>query len=109
MSKLTRTDCKMHMDCYIANVIMETMGFDRLNECKDCQLYKSCRKQPKKPELKPCPFCGGEAERKEDTACMGHGDFCTYQIIQCKECGARVTGGYYGENDNTVEKWNRRV
>ena len=104
-----RLDCKNFDRCMTLNIIFD-VGYTV--KCDTCQKYESVlypKRRSKKPELKPCPFCGGEAERKEDTACMGHGDFCTYKIIQCKECGARVTGGYYGEKDDTEEKWNRRV
>lgn len=40
------------------------------------------------PELKPCPFCGGEAEKN------GGG------VIQCQHCGACIAN---------ARQWNKRV
>ena len=62
----------------------------------------------KKIELKPCPFCGGEAKCKEVLEGI-NGDFSCYKIIRCKECGVEVTSGYCYEKDDIEEKWNRRV
>lgn len=79
--------------------------------------------QTNKPDLKPCPFCGGEAERK-----LAYG-YAEGWYIKCNKCKIktfpifidypRVT--YAGGNDEstryTSEKaakiaedmWNRRV
>ena len=39
-------------------------------------------------ELKPCPFCGGEAEFNSDE--FG-------ECVCCKSCGATIHNGVYGE------------
>jgi len=51
-------------------------------------------------KLKPCPFCGGEAER-----IVGH-DLTDY--IQCDKCGLILfwEGKAYEETDDA---WNKRV
>lgn len=54
-------------------------------------------------ELKPCPFCGGEAEIAqyynitEDTYCICAG---------CTQCGATVEET---DDDHASELWNRRT
>ena len=50
-------------------------------------------------ELKPCPFCGGEAEFVGDT-----------QTIKCKNCGGAfiVTNPLISRLE-VKEAWNRRV
>lgn len=54
-------------------------------------------------ELKPCPFCGNEAE-----LCGGE-DVCNgpYWYVACGECGASV----YGDDDKqaAIDRWNRRA
>lgn len=39
-------------------------------------------------ELKPCPFCGGEAEFKVECECFGHGEYHDRHFVKCKKCGA---------------------
>lgn len=65
-------------------------------------------------ELKPCPFCGGNAKLDYDTH-LGHGEKYNVYFVKCKECGAR--GGrfddFYGtpkENAITdaIMAWNKR-
>lgn len=61
-------------------------------------------------ELKPCPFCGGEAKlvphtffsektKKFETNCFG---------VQCKKC---QTSGFqfWGCEKHAIEAWNRRA
>ena len=51
-------------------------------------------------ELKPCPFCGGEAEIKTTASKV-----CAWG--KCKFCGAE---GAVSEDENSAkEAWNRRV
>ena len=54
-------------------------------------------------ELKPCPFCGGEAVS----------DFAIYDYnywgVVCKVCGAYVPVDDYGPEEEAIEKWNRRA
>lgn len=60
-------------------------------------------------ELKPCPFCGGEAVLKKEYSL-----FTPYAnvIILCSECGATINGVVASENycanDKAIEAWNRR-
>ena len=80
------------------------------------------------PELKPCPFCGGEAEIK----CNSYGTqkneeidrFARYFSIRCTKCRCELprqfqvtfdysldTGVRANESDllKGIEAWNRRV
>ena len=52
-------------------------------------------------ELKPCPFCGGEAEFNSDE--FGEG-------VCCKSCGATMRNGVYGECGRKLASadWNAR-
>lgn len=54
-------------------------------------------------DLKPCPFCGGEAERitLEDRENFG-GD-----VITCTKCQAS-SHVEFGRKENLVNSWNRR-
>lgn len=51
-------------------------------------------------ELKPCPFCGGEASKR-----LFYG---TRYGVYCDECDARV-GGLFGTEAEAVEAWNTRA
>lgn len=53
-------------------------------------------------ELKPCPFCGGEAILE---TVDGNGPEECY--IYCPECD--FESGVYSEPKFIVEKWNRRA
>ena len=48
-------------------------------------------------ELKPCPFCGGDAVIEGDT----------YQWIVCNNCGAETMGNE--DIEVVIERWNRRA
>jgi Lar family restriction alleviation protein len=50
-------------------------------------------------ELKPCPFCGGEAIIADA--------YGPYAIVSCKSCPCAVE--VYGSMKYAVETWNRRV
>lgn len=54
-------------------------------------------------ELKPCPFCGGEAQYKENPVPM----------IVCKKCEAQIRGAKFkiiprNYDGFLAELWNRR-
>ena len=53
------------------------------------------------PELKPCPFCRGEAKIKRVTGSIN------YRYVKCSSCGAR-TKEWFGV-DVAVTNWNTRV
>ena len=58
-----------------------------------------------KCELKPCPFCGGEAKA---FYCEESGTF----DVQCQVCGAIPYIGYRRSGmspDEVIEAWNRRA
>ena len=66
-------------------------------------------------ELKPCPFCGGEAEFK--TELVGPGFFEStskaYIYVRCKECHAETKAykesPYYSALEKAIEAWDRRT
>ena len=115
-----RIDCTHYAVC----IVMKRL-YDKDFNCDGCNNFDSILfpklkdgkvviKTP--PYLESCPFCGGEAEIKRGTACMGHGDYGPEKWIQCKKCGARtqayICDGYYGcemTDDELAEKWNTRV
>lgn len=55
-------------------------------------------------ELKPCPFCGGEAERITLVDAENFGG----DVISCKKCEC-CTRVVFGEKEGLVEFWNRRA
>lgn len=54
-----------------------------------------------KAELKPCPFCGGEANHYH------HAFTCAEHYICCDECGAK--SDVYFTKAEAVSAWNRRA
>lgn len=66
-------------------------------------------------ELKPCPFCGGEARPQGTTECWGHGCYITSYYIVCGSCGAK--GRSFSEYDlpqsqcklGAITAWNTRA
>ena len=68
------------------------------------------------PELKPCPFCGGEAKLVETTECWGHGEFHKVKYVACKLCGSKghtvcdmdIYDGYADSLDDAIKHWNVR-
>jgi Lar family restriction alleviation protein len=52
-------------------------------------------------DLKPCPFCGGEAQRKTVTMPHQHG------WVGCPKCGCYISWNH--DPAKAIEKWNRRV
>ncbi len=63
-------------------------------------------RSPSETELKACPFCGGEAVRKdiEDQANENFGA----SYICCKRCWA-TTALHFDRKENLVSAWNERV
>lgn len=70
--------------------------------------FKSClirrartsRRRKMMTELKPCPFCGGEANYQG----FELNNYCVY----CRKCGTS-TRKYYASKDEARDAWNRRV
>ena len=52
--------------------------------------------------LKPCPFCGGEAELYDETECGGFGLYVQRFFVICEECHASG-----GEANDYVDKGKR--
>jgi Lar family restriction alleviation protein len=51
-------------------------------------------------DLKPCPFCGGEAEMQYIGTC------CPLYFISCKECGCKQATSI--SKEAVIEAWNTR-
>lgn len=56
----------------------------------------------KTPELKPCPFCGGEAKLVKSKSKIND------IRIKCAACGIK-TGWWMGASNEMLEQWNTRV
>ena len=56
-----------------------------------------------KYELKPCPFCGGLAEREMLGTIDAYSD---YMVIACQVCPAKICES---DEKSSVHAWNRRV
>ena len=52
--------------------------------------------------LKPCPFCGGEAILVKDFS-----SFKDWTYVRCKECGAATAVS--GNAFKALDLWNKRV
>ena len=69
----------------------------------------------KETELKPCPFCGGEAVLESTTECMGHGEYIKKHYVMCAKCGTKGKSEYeYSKSSEKCitdckEAWNRRA
>ena len=69
-------------------------------------------------ELKPCPFCGGEAFPRHEISFVAHGERVDEHYVSCIDCGAKGPA-YDAEEDifrsaeRTAQKaadaWNRRI
>lgn len=59
---------------------------------------------PTPEALKPCPFCGGEAERLDLTDDSNFGG----SVIACQRCGAS-SAVHFDRKENLVDWWNRRT
>ena len=62
-------------------------------------------------ELKPCPFCGGEAHTYTYST-MSKGKLVDVWVVHCKRCGLNYPPkirGYQGKYEfEAIEAWNRR-
>ena len=65
-------------------------------------------------ELRPCPFCGGEAKLKKGFPGRQNGR--KQALVQCRACGCRTPMFYQYEYESVsdvyahaVEAWNRRT
>lgn len=65
----------------------------------------------KKTALKPCPFCGGKAERKETEKYIGLGRSIPQYYIRCgnEDCSLYVATCNRDTEEEAVEIWNRRA
>lgn len=77
--------------------------------CKDCPHWQGtfCEldvEAENMDELKPCPFCGGEA-----VVTKHHNRFTEWYLCSCKKCHISQTGSEYGFRFEAVEAWNRRA
>lgn len=57
---------------------------------------------PNQYELKPCPFCGGEAVLLKDI------EFDTVGVF-CKHCGCGTPYFHSLNLKHAIDRWNRRV
>lgn len=56
-------------------------------------------------ELKPCPFCGGEAYMEGDL--VKKQDGFGFWFVACKNnCGVML--GYFPTDDKAIKAWNKR-
>lgn len=73
----------------------------------------------KDTELKPCPFCGGEAKYESDMnidplidengAYVDYDRIDYWERVYCIECGAEIDSISEDEEEEiTIKKWNRR-
>jgi len=58
-------------------------------------------------KLKPCPFCGGEAEIDDKIYSFGPVEV----VVQCSNnnCGVVPTTNYYYDKARSIKEWNKRT
>lgn len=79
------------------------------------KLDQLIEKEKSKIKLKPCPFCGGEAEFYR-TPIKINGGYCDSVVVRCKDCEARTARILYNarkhqndsEYDEAAAAWNTR-
>jgi len=62
-------------------------------------------------ELKPCPFCGGEAALRiirYGTAGRSLVSVMGYEIM-CEQCSVSNIEGEYSNQEDAISAWNKRV
>ena len=67
------------------------------------QLKRKVQTMPN--ELKPCPFCGGEAVVTTKTERI-YNTFETFFLVRCKSCGCETSTSY--EKQIVIDKWEKR-
>jgi len=59
-------------------------------------------------ELKPCPFCGGEAiNLHKYTEEIEEGSYYSIYSVHCPRCEAGITGG--SDQKMLIKRWNTRT
>lgn len=51
-------------------------------------------------KLKPCPFCGGKGEIREESSYVGS------YVVKCSDCGS---GTWIMSKNDAIKCWNKRV
>lgn len=70
-------------------------------------------------ELKPCPFCGGEAKYEnsmemnpviDESGAYVDADFVYWETVYCTKCKVQIFSGDNDEDEGyAIELWNRRA
>ena len=57
-------------------------------------------------ELKPCPFCGGEARVARG---FNYGERGSIRWVCCSKCGAMTRSDLHKTEEDAAKAWNKRV
>ena len=61
-------------------------------------------------KLKPCPFCGGDAEIQDERKWISGVNYgFHYKYVVCRNCNNRSAYYNWNEEKEMVKAWNRRV
>lgn len=64
----------------------------------------------KDSNLKPCPFCGSEAERNyEQSRISGRSNGVNRVYIQCMKCLIRTISYDWDDEKTAIKRWNTRT